>query len=109
MREEVVARFGALVDPSQTSVSLDEACLVVALQARPDLDVGEQVGRLDDLAAGVTDASVDGVIEHLVHREGFAGDRATYHDARNSLLPDVLDRRLGISRPAGFPQAQGIS
>lgn len=33
---------------------------------------------------------------HLVDDLGFTGDRDGYHDARNSLLPDVLDRRLGI-------------
>jgi regulator of sirC expression with transglutaminase-like and TPR domain len=36
------------------------------------------------------------VIDHLCGELGFAGDQATYHDAQNSLLPAVLDRRLGI-------------
>jgi regulator of sirC expression with transglutaminase-like and TPR domain len=34
---------------------------------------------------------------HLLFEElGFAGDRTTYYDPQNSLLPAVLDRRRGI-------------
>jgi regulator of sirC expression with transglutaminase-like and TPR domain len=88
--------FAALVHPDRAVVPLDEACLAVARQALPDLDDATELGRLDELAAGVTGSSIDAVVAHLVDDLGFAGDRATYHDARNSLLPAVLDRRLGI-------------
>ena len=75
---------------------LDEACLLVAAHARPGLDVEAEVVRLDDLAAGFRGDDLPGLAQHLCHDLGFAGDRSTYHDPRNSLLPDVLDRRLGI-------------
>ncbi len=75
---------------------LDEALLLVAAHACPDLDVQRELARLDALAAGVGDPSFDGLRHHLFVDLGFTGDRVTYHDPRNSLLPDVLDRRLGI-------------
>lgn len=75
---------------------LDEALLLVAAHARPDLDVQQELARLDALAAGVEDPSFDGLRRHLFVDLGFTGDRATYHDPRNSLLPEVMDRRLGI-------------
>jgi regulator of sirC expression with transglutaminase-like and TPR domain len=34
--------------------------------------------------------------EHLFARTGFKGNEADYYDPRNSLLPDVLGRKLGI-------------
>jgi regulator of sirC expression with transglutaminase-like and TPR domain len=42
----------------------------------------------------VTD--LDGLRHRLFDAEGFAGNTADYHDPRNSLLPHVLTRRLGI-------------
>jgi regulator of sirC expression with transglutaminase-like and TPR domain len=33
---------------------------------------------------------------YLYERQGFAGNEADYYDPKNSLLPDVLERRLGI-------------
>ena len=44
----------------------------------------------------MTEPTFDGLRQHLFGDLGFTGDRDTYHDPRNSLLPDVLDRRLGI-------------
>jgi regulator of sirC expression with transglutaminase-like and TPR domain len=75
---------------------LDEACLLVAAHAHPDLDVHAQLARLDELAAGFAGGDVTSLARHLCEDLGFAGDRTSYHDPRNSLLPDVLDRRLGI-------------
>lgn len=40
--------------------------------------------------------TVDAVCAHLIDDLEFTGDRDGYHDARNSLLPDVLDRRSGM-------------
>lgn len=94
--EDGVAHFAVLVGSHRSCVPLDEACLAAACQAIPDLDPAVELSRLDELADGVLDRTPDGVIEHLVQRLGFAGDLATYHDAKNSLLPAVLDRRRGI-------------
>jgi len=88
-------RFAALVTAGD-DLPLDEALVLIAAHAHAGLDVEAQLERLDALAAGVDSPGAAGVVSHLCADLGFAGDRATYHDARNSLLPDVLDRRLGI-------------
>lgn len=96
MADDPTARFAALVERDDDALPLDEAVLLVAKHALPGLDLAEQLARLDELAAGVEAPTVAGLRAHLVDRLGFAGDDVTYHDARNSLLPEVLDRRLGI-------------
>lgn len=89
-------RFAALAARADPAGPLDEALLLIAAHATPDLDVAREQARLDDLAAGVREPSLDALRAHLFDDLGFAGDTATYYDAANSLLPAVLDRRLGI-------------
>lgn len=76
--------------------ALDRSAVLLAAHALPGLDVGRELGRLDDLAAGVGESSIDALCAHLFGPGGLAGNRADYYDPRNSLLPVVLDRRLGI-------------
>ncbi|MGH9084829.1 MAG: transglutaminase family protein [Acidimicrobiales bacterium] len=95
MPDDPTSRFAALLD-APDELPLDRAALQVAAHAMPGLDVDGQLARLDDLAAGVPTATPAGLTAHLVDDLGFTGDRSTYHDARNSLLPEVLDRRSGI-------------
>ncbi len=94
--DDPTARFAELVARHADDLPLDDALLLIAAHALPDLDVQAERARLDELAAAVTEASAEGVRAHLFGTLGFTGDRATYYDARNSLLPAVLDRRLGI-------------
>jgi regulator of sirC expression with transglutaminase-like and TPR domain len=94
--DDPTARFAMLAASPARSWPLDEAVLLVAAHARPGLDVAAEQGRLDALAEGVEEATFDGLRHHLFEALGFTGDRATYHDPRNSFLPDVLQRRLGI-------------
>jgi len=75
---------------------LDEACLLVAAHARPDLDEASELSRLDELAAACAPGELASVVHELFEVQGFAGDSETYHDARNSLLDQVLDRRRGL-------------
>ncbi len=96
MVEDVTARFAALVAQQDRPMPVDEALLLIAAHADPDVDVEAEQARLDDLADQVEEPTVDGVRHLLFDRLGFAGDRATYYAAENSLLPCVLDRRLGI-------------
>lgn len=49
---------------------------------------------IDALASGVT--TIDKWRVRLFVDAGFTGNGADYHDVRNSFLPDVLHRRLGI-------------
>jgi regulator of sirC expression with transglutaminase-like and TPR domain len=96
MVDDVTARFAALVARQDQPLSVDEALLLIAAHADPHLDIEAQKARLDDLAAQVEEPSIEALRALLFERAGFAGDRSTYYAAENSLLPCVLDRRLGI-------------
>ncbi len=90
------ARFVALLEERADDLPLDEAVLLIAAHALPDVDVEAEQGRLDAVAGEVTEPTLDALRSHLVDHLGFTGDRVGYHDAENSLLPAVLDRRCGI-------------
>jgi len=94
--DDTAARFAALVSRQDRPLPVDEALLLVAVALDPTVDVAAEQARLDDLAAGVEEPTVDALCHHLFTTMGFTGDRDDYYDARNSLLPAVLDRRLGI-------------
>jgi regulator of sirC expression with transglutaminase-like and TPR domain len=85
--------------------SLAEGALWIAAEAHPDLDVPHWLSRLDALgyraaerlAPGMdVDQAASTVARFLFEEEGFRGNGEDYYDPRNSLLDDVLDRRLGI-------------
>jgi len=76
--------------------ALDEACLVIAAHARPDLEVDHYLEVLDELAGGILPPTLDGLIEHLFGEGGFQGNREDYYDPQNSFLDRVLDRRTGL-------------
>lgn len=79
-------------------VPLDRAAfLISAALGGHDLDVAEQLRRLDELAAEVRDSTVEAVSERLFGEAGaFVGDRNDYRNPDNSRLDRVLDRRRGI-------------
>lgn len=89
---DAVQRFGRVVAVPEPA--LDRAALALAAGADPDLDERRWLAELDRLAAGVT--SVDGLVRRLFVDEGFRGNTTDYADPRNSLLHQVLHRRLGI-------------
>ncbi|HEX7167598.1 MAG TPA: transglutaminase-like domain-containing protein [Acidimicrobiales bacterium] len=92
------ARFGELVRGGEAELAhrLDEAALVIAAHAQPDLDVGAYLGHLDAIAAATEEPTVAAVLDRLFRVEGFGGDTETYYDPRNSYLDQVIDRRRGI-------------
>lgn len=96
MPDDPTSRFADLVARSGEDLPLDEASLLVAAHALPALDLAAELARLDELAAGVPQPTLAALRSHLVEGLGFVGDREDYHDPRNSLLPQVLDRRRGI-------------
>jgi regulator of sirC expression with transglutaminase-like and TPR domain len=121
-----IGRFAELV--SRDQFALAEACLLVAEDEYPGLDVGACIERIEAIAATVrgrlpADASpeqkVAAVNRHLFVELGFRGNAEAYYDPRNSYLNQVLERRVGIpislsvvylevARRVGFP-AQGIA
>src|SRR5579883_1516650 len=63
----------------------------------------EQLAALPDECVDVAiraalspDQQADAVSLHLYEQLGFRGNEQDYYDPKNSLLPDVLERRLGI-------------
>jgi hypothetical protein len=70
---DITDRFAELVRGPEPRCRLDLGALLIAAHARHDLDVDEQVARLDALAAGAG-RSVDAIAEHLFGREDFRGD-----------------------------------
>ncbi len=94
----------AEIERPDEEIDLARAALVLALAEYPDLDVAGYRRRIDEMAAEVAAGCRRCSDVHLLHRLreylfaelGFRGNRQDYYDPRNSLLNDVLDRRLGI-------------
>jgi regulator of sirC expression with transglutaminase-like and TPR domain len=94
---EPTARFTALLALAEGDLPLDEATFLVAAHAHPGLNLDEWLVRLDEIAGRCVDRrSPAALAEALFGTEGFAGNTEDYSDPRNSLLDDVIDRRLGI-------------
>jgi regulator of sirC expression with transglutaminase-like and TPR domain len=93
---DVTARFAELVARPEAEIALDEAALLLAAHAHPDLDVERRLGELDALATRAARMSAGELSTFLFVDEGFQGNESDYGDPRNSFLDDVLDRRLGI-------------
>lgn len=97
-------RFVALIGQPPSSIDLVEACGLVAEHLGHPVPAVEVLARVDGLASACASdierrgrsLSLEAITEHLVGEAGFRGDRERYYDARNSLLPDVLARRVGI-------------
>lgn len=94
---EPTTRFTALLTLPEADVPLDEAAFLVAAHAHPGLNLDDWLVRLDETAGRcVTARSPAQLGEALFVEQGFAGNVEDYTDPRNSLLDDVIDRRLGI-------------
>jgi regulator of sirC expression with transglutaminase-like and TPR domain len=90
------ARFVEIVTSADAERRLDEAALLIAAHAHPELDVELRLAQLDGLATASSARDADELAAYLFGAEHFAGNTADYGDPRNSYLDDVLDRRLGI-------------
>ena len=93
---DATERFAALVGGESPDFALDEAALLIARHAHPDLDEAVPLAELDRLAAGVRTDTAAAVAIALFHDGGLTGNTVDYGDPRNSYLDDVLARRLGI-------------
>src|SRR5579862_1089571 len=98
-----IREFADYVARPPEQIRLDEAALLLARTEYPSLDVAEQLGRLDALAAraecnpGLSPhANIAHLNQLLFEVEHFTGNEEEYDDPRNSYLNKVLDRKLGI-------------
>jgi regulator of sirC expression with transglutaminase-like and TPR domain len=90
------AHFADLVSRPEDKIPLDEAALLIAYHARPGLDIGAELARLDDLAASCHPPTFEGLVRHLFVDLGFHGNIENYREPDNSFLDQVLRRRVGI-------------
>ena len=98
-------RFAALLAQKDETIQLGRACLQIAEDAYPGLDVDGYVGEIERfakrlgarLAPGTsTEDRVIALNEFLFSDLGFSGNADDYYDPRNSYLNEVIDRRRGI-------------
>ena len=95
--------FSALL--CREDFDLAEACLLIAQDAYPEVDVAHYLARIDAIGATVrsrvagdafAEQKVVALNRHLFKELGFCGNTDDYYDPRNSYLNQVLERRTGI-------------
>jgi regulator of sirC expression with transglutaminase-like and TPR domain len=94
-----------LAERTDAEIDVALGAALIAKDTYPSLDVAALLAELDQMAAplfrlGLEEQSADDqsrVLAHHVYETlGFRGNEADYYDPKNSLLSDVLDRKLGI-------------
>ena len=97
--------FSDLLSRQDDRIELARACLLIAEDAYPGLDVDGYVGEIERFAKRLRTrfvpeaAAEDRVIalnEFLFDDLGFGGNTDDFYDPRNSYLNEVIDRRTGI-------------
>ncbi|MEO8876601.1 MAG: transglutaminase-like domain-containing protein, partial [Polyangiaceae bacterium] len=100
-----IATFEQLASQKDDEIDVALGAALIARDVYPEVDVAEILGRLNELAAPLSSSDLgsrsaqgqaDALAHHLYDTCGFVGNEADYYDPKNSLLPDVLKRRLGI-------------
>lgn len=93
MHEE---RFRELFQTRGGPVPLDEALAIICWSANSEVDPPSVLDRLDELARQVTATTAEGLMAELFGPSGFVGNSVEYDDPANSLLNQVMLRKLGI-------------
>ena len=102
--QDALEPFRALMAQADARIELARACLMIARDAYPELDVAHYLGELErfglQLRAQSADRRVEDKVialnEFLFGELGFTGNVEAYYDPRNSYLNEVIDRRIGI-------------
>lgn len=100
-----LAPFTQLIERLDVRIDLARACLLIAEDAYPGLDIEKYMTELERLAlrlrerlpqaAGVEE-KLGALNQFLFDELGYAGNADNYYDPRNSYLNEVIDRRTGI-------------
>lgn len=99
------ARFARLVARPESEIELARGALLIAADGRPELDPEPALSVLDALAEQARirldrddqATALDRLHDILYAVAGFRGPTAAeYHDADNSLLDRVIERRIGL-------------
>jgi regulator of sirC expression with transglutaminase-like and TPR domain len=98
-------RFEDLAALPDDAIDVALGAALVARDAHPGLDVGKLLAELDAMAAPLARSGLGRMTAeeqagqigaHVYATLGFRGNEKDYYDPRNSLLSDVVERRLGI-------------
>ena len=98
-------RFAGLLAGEDARYSLAEACLLIAEDAYPGLDVNQYLAEIERMAARLrgrlqrtadAEEKVIALNQFLFDDLGFYGNADDYYDPRNSYLNEVIERRRGI-------------
>ena len=104
-----LAAFAELLRRDESRIDLAQACLMIAQDAYPALDVERYLGEIERMAtrlrarvsrgpeaAHSPEEQVIALNRFLFGELGYSGNTESYYDPRNSYLNEVIDRRTGI-------------
>jgi len=103
--------FGKVLAEKDERIDRARACLMIAQDAYPGLDVERYLGDIERMAirlrgrvpqSSVGEERVVALNQFLYGDLGFWGNAEDYYDPRNSYLNEVLDRRTGIPITLGI-------
>ena len=103
--------FEDVLSEKEESIDLARACLMIAQDAYPGLDVERYLGDIERMAirlraripqSGQGEERVVALNQYLYDDLGYWGNTQDYYDPRNSYLNEVLDRRTGIPITLGI-------
>jgi len=98
-------RFAELMARDEAEIDLARACLLIAADVYPALDIDGYLGEIERFAVRLrgrippgesAEERVVALNRFLFGDLGFTGNADNYYDPRNSYLNEVLDRRTGI-------------
>ncbi len=98
-------RFEELAGGGDDGIDAALGAALIARDVYQDLDIDSLLRQFDQLSAPIAKLGIESMsaeaqaleLAHYVYeRQGFAGNESDYYDPKNSLLPDVLERRVGI-------------
>lgn len=100
---EARRRFASLIAEADAAINLAHAALLIAEEEEPRGAVagslallGEMGGEAGRRVEANPLVAVETLNRFMFDELGFAGDEQNYYDVRNSLLPQVLERRAGL-------------
>jgi len=97
--------FESVINKEDARIDLARACLMIAQDAYPGLEVERYLGEIERMAirlrgrlpaAGGPEERVATLNQFLFDDLGFWGNTEEYYDPRNSYLNEVIDRKTGI-------------
>jgi regulator of sirC expression with transglutaminase-like and TPR domain len=103
--------FEEILSEKEEKIDLARACLLIAQDAYPGLDVDRYLGDIERMAirlraripqSGGAEERVVALNQYLYDDLGYWGNTKDYYDPRNSYLNQVLERRTGIPITLGI-------